>query len=160
MKKFCISSILIGLSVLVTHVSFAQLKDSIPLSSSIPVRFGFIRNNNPIATTLINKIDGVYIFNHLESDSVFSITNGFVQKVSKFDEDFFCLIRSGSKIIVYGPFKSFPLSVGDLVKRGDYLGAMTDNDIEDGNYNLLLTVLKRKKYLSFKQHVSLVNSLH
>lgn len=145
--------------LLACNIAFGQVKDSISIDGQIPIKGGFIVVASPLEH-YYSESNGIYIYNHFESDSVFSITKGFVQKVVKLGEEIFCLIRSGQKIIAYGPFKSSPLLVGDLVKRGDYLGAMADCDTEDGNCNLLLMVYKRKKYLSFKQHVSLVNRHH
>lgn len=80
-----------------------------------------------------SESNGFYIYNHLESDSVFSITAGTVINSLKFDEDIFCVVLSGRRIISYGPFKFCPLIIGNDVKRGDYIDAMND----DGLYLLL-----------------------
>lgn len=142
--------------IFVYNIGFGQVKDSIALANHIPIRCGFILVSSPLEHYYSER-NGINIYNHLESDSVFSIAKGSVQKVLKFGDEIFCLIRSGSKVVAYGPFKSSPHIVGDLIKRGDYLGAMTDSDFEDGTYNLLVMVYKRKKYFSFKQHVAWIN---
>lgn len=138
--------------------SFGQVKDSIALANHIPIRCGFILTvSSSSFHSNICPGDGIYVYNHLESDSAYSITDGTVSNIIKLEEDIFCLIRSGSKNISYGPFKYSPLKDGDMIKRGDYLGAMIDSDFEDGKYNLLVMVYKRKKYFSFKQYVAWIN---
>lgn len=155
--RHCVAAkITVILFLLMPHLTSAQNYDSIPLQSEIPIRKGFILKASPNANSICES-DGVYIFNHFESDSVFSITVGTVESVVKFDVDFFCLIKVGSKLVSYGPFKSCPVEIGDYVKRGDYLGAMNDDNYEDGKYYLLILAMKGEKYLSRKKYVSWIN---
>ncbi|MBN8788287.1 MAG: hypothetical protein J0I84_14445 [Terrimonas sp.] len=147
---------IVVLNLLFLIGAVGQVKDSISLSQNIPIKSGFIIVPSPLQH-YYSESNGFYIYNHLESDSVFSITAGTVINVLKFDEDIFCLVHSGRRTISYGPFKFCPLIIGNHVKRGYYIGAMNDDDYEDGKYYLLILMKKGKKYVSFKKYVSWIN---
>jgi hypothetical protein len=138
-----------------THIN-AQEKDSIALTSQIPIKAGFIMTRSENCCGCSNMA-GVYIFNHQESDSACAIADGTIKKIFNLGIEFYCVVRSGSRIIGYEPFSCVYPSKGDRIERGSFIGKMINDEYEDGKNTLYVLVDKKEKYLNFKKYVSFIN---
>lgn len=133
-----------------------QANDTIFLTYQIPIRAGFIIKTSENCCSCSN-MKGVYIFNHKECDSAYAIADGIITNVLNLGDELYCIIRSGSRVIAYGPFSCVNPSKGDLIVRGAFIGKM--NNDEDDKYSLFILMNNEEKYPAFNEYVSFLNKL-
>lgn len=147
-------SALTTLLIIIAIHTNAQEKDSIVLTSQIPIKAGHIMKRSTNCC-FCSDDHGVYVFNHLECDSAYAIADGTIRRILNLGDEFYCIVRSGSKIISYGPFSCINPSKGDRIGHGDFIGKMINDG--DSKYSFYLLVYKKKEYLNFKKYVSFIN---
>lgn len=156
-RRHFLKGVTLLLLISVSVTAYAQGKnDSVAHISNYPVKEGYIYLWKDKPGTYADPATFVCIFS--KDSNVFAVKEGKVQKIFTSDEFDSILITSRDTTLLYGNIDKFYKKAGDTIHKGDLIGTIKKDTI-DNKYELYFKIAVGRKNVFYEDQIRFLQRL-